>query len=414
MRILHLLHRSVPGTHGYGVRSREIVTKQLAKGLEPIVVTSPSQPPLGELDAHQSEIIDGVRYFRTCGPLLAPYAEVHDQSPLRSSLRVVQNLSLVRKALWVAQTYKPVVIHAHSPFTCGISANITGRWHKIPTVYEMRGIWEDSHTSRYGLSEQSLRYRGVRFLENMALRHADYCVVISEGLRSEILNRGIPYEKIAIVPNGVDVQMFVPGPPSQDLEKSMGLEGKLVMGYVGSFFHYEGLDLLVEAMKLLAPEFPELRLLLVGDGEVMPNLKKMAESFELAGRIIFTGRVPYERTMDFYRLFDFLVLPRRKGRETSLVTPLKPLEIMAMSKALLASDVGGHLEIVQDEANGLLFESGNIQSLLAQCRILIQQSEFRIDLGQRGRKWVEANRDWNVLIDRYLDLYEKLSSGQSS
>lgn len=408
MRILHILHRSIPGTHGYAVRSREIVTKQLAKGLEPLVVTSPSQAPLGKLDAEHSETIEGVRYFRSCGRLLAPHTEVHDPSPVRSAVRVLQNLSLLRMALKVAKVYKPSVIHAHSPFTCGICGNITGRRLKIPTVYEMRGIWEDSHTSRYGLSERSIRYRTVRLLENIALWKARQCVVISDSLRTEVIQRGVQADKISIVPNGVDVQKFIPGPPSSDLQESLGLNNKIIMGYVGSFFQYEGIDLLVEAMRFLMPEFPELRLLLVGDGELMPVLRKMASDFTEPGRIVFTGRMPYERVIDFYRLCDFLVLPRRKARESTLVTPLKPLEIMSMAKPLIASDVGGHREIVEDGLNGVLFESGSLESLVAGCTNLIQNYEFRLDLGKRARMWVEANRDWNILIDRYVDIYTHL------
>lgn len=414
MRILHIMHRSIPGTHGYAVRSREIVTKQLAKGLEPIVVTSPSQAPMGALDREHSEIIDGVRYFRSCGKLLAPHVEVHDPSPLLSAIRVLQNASLLKMTMTLARVYKPHVIHSHSPFTCGICGDVTGWMRHIPTVYEMRGIWEDSHTSRYGLSEQSIRYRSVRNFETIALRLAQECVVISESLRAEILQRRVSPQNITIVPNGVDVQKFVPGPASPELQRSLSLENKIVMGYVGSFFKYEGIDLLVEAMRILIPRFPNLVLLLVGDGELMPVLRQMVSDMQDPARIIFTGRVPYEETMAFYRLCDFLVLPRRKSRETMLVTPLKPLEIMSMAKSLIASDVGGHLEIVEDHVNGVLFESGNVEELAEKCTLFLENKELRLDLGRSARAWVEANRDWNVLVDRYVALYENVCGTHGS
>ncbi len=175
MRVLHLLHRSVPGTHGYAIRSREIVTKQLEKGLIPLVITSPSQAPLGELDAEHSEYIDGVRYFRTGGNILSPTREVQDKSPVKAALRVVQNLLLLKAALRVARKYRPAVIHGHSPFTCGLVANTVGKWENIPSVYEMRGIWEDSHSGRGKFREQSLRYRVVRSLDDRALKGASLC-----------------------------------------------------------------------------------------------------------------------------------------------------------------------------------------------------------------------------------------------
>ncbi len=410
MRILHILHRSVPGSHGYAIRSEEIVRNQLNSGLEPLVITSPSQAPAGQLDSEGSEFIDGVRYFRTPGRILPPTIEVSDESPVKSAVRVLQNIMLLKAAMRVAQSYRPVVIHAHSPFTCGIIANIVGRRKKIPSVYEMRGLWEDSHTSRHGITESSLRYRGVHFLEDIALKGADLCCVICDSLKEELLTRGIQEEKIVIVPNGVDVRTFVPGPPNSELQSRLGLQDKIVMGYIGSFFHYEGLELLVQAMIGLSAEFPELRLLLVGEGEVTQILKRLAEEGGIVDKVLLPGRIAHAEISEYYRLFDLMVLPRLDTRETRLVTPLKPLEIMAMGKPLIASDIGGHREIVADGLNGLLFESENVQELIAKCRGLIENKEMRLDLGARGRNWVENNRDWNVLVQSYVKIYRSLVS----
>lgn len=409
MRILHLLHRSVPGTHGYAIRSREIVKSQRLKGLDPIVITSPSQAPLGSLDSEHSEFIDGIRYFRTGGTLLKPSKEVRDGNAARSALRVAQNVLMMITALRVTRQYKPAVIHAHSPFTCGIIGNTVGAITRTPTVYEVRGIWEDSHVGRYGLSEHSLRYRGVRSLENLAMNGADICCVICEALREEVIARGVSAANTTIVPNGVDLKEFVPGPPDFELRTKHGLDGCTVAGYIGSFFHYEGLDLLIAAMQILAAEYPNLRLLLVGDGELMPVLRRMASEGGVAERVVFTGRIPHAEISKYYSLYDFMILPRRNTRETRLVTPLKPMEIMAMQKPLIASDIGGHREIIQNEMNGILFESENAEDLAAKCRSLLDNAAFRLELGLRGYDWVVAHRNWDVLVDRYVEIYRKLS-----
>ena len=410
MKALHILHRSVPGTHGYAIRSQEIVSNLKAKGVEPIVVTSPSQAPLGELDSDSSEMIDGIRYFRSCGKLLKPTLEVKDGKYARASLRVLQNSNLFRMSLQLARKYRPDVIHAHSPFTCGLVGCLVGSITGIPVIYEMRGIWEDSHTSRYGMATTSLRYRAVRSLETIALKYADMCFPISDALREEIMSRGISPDKIVVVPNGVDIKKFSPGPASEDLVRSLNLEGKTVFGYIGTFFHYEGLDLLVEAFEELAPKFDSLNLMLVGDGELMPKLKELASKSSYSERIIFTGRIRNNLIVDYYKLFDLLVLPRRDAREANLVTPLKPLEIMAMGKPLVASDVGGHKEIVIDGLNGLLFTHERVDALVEKCVDLISAPELRADLGSRSRDWVESNRDWSVLINKYLSVYEKLAA----
>ncbi len=382
---------------------------QRDKGMEPLVVTSPSQAPQGELDAERSEVIDGIRYFRTGCELLPPSREVRDRSPLRAAFRVLQNVTLLQTALRVARRYRPALIHAHSPFTCGLIGNTLGRWLGIPKIYEMRGIWEDSHVGRGSFQAESFRYKGVRLLENRAIRRADACCVISEALVGEVQSRGVIPERIVLVPNGVDVKSFVPGSPSRRLIEQYGLQDAVTVGYIGSFFHYEGLDLLVEAMTRIVEEFPQARLLLVGHGELMPVLTEMAAQPLLSGRVIFTGRVAHREIADYYRLCDFLVLPRRDTRETRLVTPLKPMEIMAMEKTLVASDIGGHREMIRDGFNGLFFKTGDVPDLVAKCRELIINEELRRDMSIRARTWVEQNRDWSVLVERYIELYSRLT-----
>ena len=197
-----------------------------------------------------------------------------------------------------------------------------------------------------------------------------------------------------------------------ELVDSLDLNGKLVTGYIGTFFNYEGLDLLAQAFETLAFKFPTLVLLLVGDGELMPELKDFAAKSAYSDRIIFTGRVKNDLISDYYKLFDLLILPRRDAREANLVTPLKPLEIMSMAKPLVASDVGGHKEIVTDGINGALFHSGQVEDLIQKCESLISNSSYRSKLGARSRTWVENNRDWNVLIDKYIFVYQELSRAQ--
>ncbi len=409
MKALHILHRSVPGTHGYAIRSKEIVANLTAKGVETLVVTSPSQAPLGKLDSELSEFIDEVRYFRSCGKLLEPTLEVKDGKYGRATIRVLQNANLLKMAWGIARKYKPDVIHAHSPFTCGLVGDMVSLLTGIPSIYEMRGIWEDQHTSRYGMATTSLRYRGVRFLETQALKRSDMCFAISDALKEEIVSRGVDPGKIMIAPNGVDTKKFTPGRPSQELVDRFGFQDKLVMGYIGTFFYYEGLDLLARAFETLAARFPSLVLFLVGDGELMPTLKDFVTKSAYPDRIIFAGRIKNDLIAEYYKLFDFLILPRRDAREANLVTPLKPLEIMAMAKPLVASDIGGHREIVTNGVNGVLFPPEQTDALAEKCRLMIENPDYRNELGERSRTWVTENRDWRVLIDRYISAYESLA-----
>jgi glycosyltransferase involved in cell wall biosynthesis len=259
------------------------------------------------------------------------------------------------------------------------------------------------------MATTSFRYRAVRSLETLALKRADMCFPISEALKQEIISRGVSPDKIVVVPNGVDIRKFTPGEASPKLVDDLGLRGKLVFGYIGTFFHYEGLDLLVEAFETLAGKFESLILMLVGDGELMPKLKELASKSSHSDRIIFTGRIRNDLIVDYYKLFDLLVLPRRDAREANLVTPLKPLEIMSMAKSLVASDVGGHKEIVIDGVNGILFPHEQVEALTQKCASVFSDETLRTSLGEKSRTWVINNRDWSVLIDKYITVYQKLS-----
>jgi glycosyltransferase involved in cell wall biosynthesis len=180
-----------------------------------------------------------------------------------------------------------------------------------------------------------------------------------------------------------------------------------VFGYIGSFSHYENLPFLVGAAPELLRRFPDGRLLLVGGGRDESALRRAAES---AGPgVILTGRIPQAEVRDIYTLLDVLVLPRRRIRLTELVTPLKPLEAMAMRKPVLASDIGGHAELIRDGETGLLFRAEDREALVAEAVRLGEEPALRRRLGETGRRFVESERTWDRVVARYLDVYESVA-----
>ena len=144
---------------------------------------------------------------------------------------------------------RPQILHAHSPVLNALPAIRAGRRHGIPVVYEVRGLWEDGAASHGTHGEAGLRYRATRLIETRALRRADAVTTICEGLRREIAARGIASEKITVIPNAVDRKAFHgPGRPDPALAARLGLGGKRVLGFFGSFYSYEGLHLLLRAL----------------------------------------------------------------------------------------------------------------------------------------------------------------------
>jgi PEP-CTERM/exosortase A-associated glycosyltransferase len=278
-----------------------------------------------------------------------------------------------------------------------------GRRLGLRTVYEVRTFWEDAAVSHGTSAEGSLRYRLSRGLETMALRRADAVVAICRGIRAEMASRGIPSDRITLVPNGVDAEWLQPRPRAGELADRLGLGTGPVFAYIGSFSFYEGLRFLIDAAPEFLQRLPGARLLVVGGGRDEEGLREVARRAGPA--VVLMGRIPQEQVRDLYTLLDVLVLPRRRIRLTEMVTPLKPLEAMAVGTPVLASDIGGHTELIADGQTGLLFKAESRDSLVEQAIRLAGDAELRRHVAGNARRWVQAERTWDRVVTGYLPIY---------
>lgn len=390
MRILHVLDHSLPLHSGYAFRTVAILREQRALGWETLHLTSPKQGPC----AAMTEIVDGWAFERTAAP---PDAGLLKQMYLTA-----------RRLDQLVLKYRPDILHPHSPVLNALPAILVGRRRRVPVVYEMRASWEDAAVDHGTTTEGSLRYRLSRLLETVALRKAQQVTTICEGLRSDIVGRHVSPDRITVIPNAVDVDGFefaVPGDPA--LRTALGLDGAQVLGFCGSFYGYEGLDLLLQAVASLAPELPALKVLLVGGGPQEQALQALCSELAIGDRVIFAGRVPHDQVQRYYRLIDVLVYPRKPNRLTELVTPLKPLEAMAQGKIVVASDVGGHRELIRDQDTGFLFTAGSVEALAAVLRQVLASPGCRDEMQRRGRAFVENERSWARSVARYRQVYDR-------
>ncbi|TFW29686.1 glycosyltransferase, exosortase A system-associated [Massilia arenosa] len=399
MRVLHVLDHSIPLHSGYTFRTRAILRQQRALGWETFHITSTKQG--ASKDAH--ETVDGLCFYRT--PASTSWKS---KLPVLNQLAVID--ALAARLLEVAQEVKPDIIHAHSPALNAIAALRVGRKLGIPVVYEIRAFWEDAAVDHGTSKEWGLRYRITRALETHAVRRANAVTTICEGLRGEIVaTRGIPADKVTVIPNAVDVEDFtVGGVRDEALARQLGLEGKQVLGFIGSFYAYEGLNVLLDALPAILKKQPDVRLLLVGGGVQDANLKQQAKDLGIADKVIFTGRVPHSEVQRYYDLVDVLVYPRLKMRLTDLVTPLKPLEAMAQGRILAASDVGGHHELIEDGKTGVLFRASDPAALADKVSALLADPGSWPALRVQGRAFVENERNWAASVARYKRVYGAL------
>ena len=408
LSVLHVLDHSIPLHSGYTFRTRAILRQQRALGWHTHHITSPKH---GQADAAGAgtppgdthETVDGLCFFRT-----QPAAGMLARLPVLNQLAVIDRLAA--RLLDVALQVKPDILHAHSPALNAVAALRVGRKLGIPVVYEIRAFWEDAAVDHGTSTEWGLRYRLTRAMETWALRRVDAATTICEGLRTEIVGRGIPAEKIEVIPNAVDIGDFsVGGARDAALARELGLEGRPVLGFIGSFYAYEGLNVLLDALPAMLVRRPDLRVLLVGGGPQEANLKEQARALGIGNAVVFTGRVPHSEVQRYYNLVDVLCYPRLKMRLTDLVTPLKPLEAMAQGRLLAASDVGGHRELIDDGRTGVLFGAGDPAALARKVLALLDAPESWPRLKAQGRQFVEAERNWAASVARYRGVYGRLA-----
>jgi hypothetical protein len=390
MRILHILDHSLPLHSGYTFRTAAILREQRALGWDTFHLTTPKQGfSTGEVDE-----ADGLRFYRTPAP---------EGTGLVAQMRLT-----ARRIDQLVDQLQPDLIHAHSPVLNALPAEWVGRKRRLPVVYEMRASWEDAAVDHGTTTEGSLRYRVSRALETFALRYADQITTICEGLRGDIQARGIAADKITVIPNAVDANAFQFGAePDRALRSELGLDGCTVLGFAGSFYGYEGLDLLVAATARLAARDPSIRLLLVGGGVQEANLRSQAAELGIADRVIFTGRVPHNRVQKYYELIDVLAYPRLPIRLTELVTPLKPLEAMAQGRMFVASDVGGHRELVRHGETGFLCKAGSVEALSDAIANVLAHRDNWPAIRRQARDFVERERTWANSVSRYREVYRR-------
>ena len=400
LRILHVLDHSAPLHSGYTFRTLSILREQRKLGWETFHLTSPKQMsgPLLEED------VDGWHFFRT------PAAE-NSRFPGLSQIALMRQLEC--RLQQVAEQVRPHILHAHSPVLNVLPALRVGRRLGVPVVYEVRAFWEDAAVDHGTIRQGSVRYYLTRWLETWALKRARHVFTICEGLRGDIAARGVPETRITVIPNAVDIASFEPGGQADNaLLEALRLQHASVIGFIGSFYAYEGLDLLLDALPAVLQIRPDVRVLLVGGGPQDEALKAQVVRLGLADNVVFAGRVPHAAVQKYYDLVDVLVYPRHSMRLTELVTPLKPLEAMAQGRLLVASDVGGHRELIRHGQTGMLFKADSAEALTKALLDLLATPKHWRGLRDAGRQFVEQERNWTTSISRYVAPYTQLTSGR--
>jgi glycosyltransferase involved in cell wall biosynthesis len=402
-RVLHLVNDALPATSaGYTIRTHEIALAQRADGLDPHVVTRAGYPVTqGQLDARRLVTLDGIPYHR-----LLPW-----RIPARADKAQDQ---WFKQASQLTTKLRPAVLHAASNYkNAAIALELGERFH-LPVVYEVRGFWEDTWLSRHPNAAElahSELYRRNRELETQSMLAADLVVTLGEAMKDEIVARGVPADKVIIVPNAVSDEFLQPLPDSAKLRKELGLKpGEHVVGEVSTLVPHEGIGTLLEATKLLRERGLPVRALIVGDGPERKALQRQAAAMGLGEAAIFTGRVPAAKVREYHALLDVFVVPRTPDRVCQLVTPLKPVEAMASGLCVVTSEVRALAEIIKPDVTGALTMPQDPVALADTLELLVCSPDIRRKLGDNAREWVARGRTWAHNAARYREAYALLGA----
>lgn len=398
-RVLHLVTNALPHTNaGYTQRTHKIAVAQREAGMDVHVVTRVGYPlTKGVPDPRTRVEIDGVTYHR----LLSWTAPADPAEELRVGLRLASRL---------VEEVRPDVLHAASNHHNARLALELGRRYDLPVVYEVRGFLEESWLSRDpSRSVDDAFYKAERASETECMLAADLVVTLGEAMRADIEDRGVPSERLLVVPNAVDASFLDPLPSGAEVREGLGIgTEEFVVGTTTSCFGYEGLDVLLEAVALLREQGGAAHALIVGDGPELPALRSLADRLGLEGAAHFTGRVPADRVRHHHAALDVFVVPRRDERVCRLVTPLKPVEAMAGGLPVVASDLPALREIVEPGVTGELIPAGESARLADVITKLAYSRQKRTSYGRAGQDRVGAKRTWTEAAYRYNQAYRVL------
>lgn len=405
-RVLHVLKISMPHRQsGYSVRGQYALAAQQEVGWDPVGVTALDFPRVvGVEDAPEREDVGGVPHIRLQRDV------VPEDEPVDSYLDAwAERLGAVVAA------ERPEVLHAHSGhrgYETALVALAVGRAAQVPVVYEVRGFFESLWTGDPDWAERSESYDRRRATEERCMHEAAAVVTLSESMRSDIVSRGIPAEKVHVVPNGVDASAFSPRERSAPLAERWGLTGRFVFGYVSNLDHYrEGHELLVDAAAAYRDRGVDAVALVVGDGLRADLLKQRARDAGVEDRVVFTGKVPHDEVLDYYALYDAFVIPRVDERAARLVTPLKPFEAMAAGIPLVVSDLPALTEIIGGGERGLSFPVGDAEALVERLERLRTDPTAAHAMVERALTWVREERSWRSNGERYAAVYRSILAG---
>lgn len=400
MKIGIFTHYFEPEIGAPALRIYETSCEWVSRGHAVDVVTGFPNHPFGRLypgydpALYRMEEMNGIRVHR-CRTYLTP-----NRGTLR---RTLGHSSFLPGALLAGRHLKgaDLLLATSPPFFAATAAATIARIHRIPFVLEIRDLWPGIF-SQLGVVKSRTLLKVLERWEMALYRSADQIVTVTESFQSHISDRGIPAWKIETIPNGANVAFWKRNSQGCELRKSLHLEGRFVVLYVGTMGLAQGLMQLLDAARLLEDR-PEVTFLLVGEGAEKEQLRQRI-SQENQRNVVLLDAVGRPMVRELYSMADVCTVVLDKAPLLSEFIPSKIFEMMAMERPVVASVSGESAQIIEEAGAGIVVAPGEPDETASAIHSLIDQPGMREQMGKAGRAFVESHYSRSSLAQRYLQL----------
>lgn len=407
--VYYVIHNSLPySSGGYATRGHGLLTALRQRGLDIEAVTRPGYPhDISNISVDQISLkdeVDGATYKRLLYPSRRDYSNYEYM------------LKATEAYMEIFMEDRPALVMAASNHLCALPAMFAARQLGVPFIYEIRGYWEVTRISKYPEFEQNPMFEVEKSLEALLAKNADHIFTLTQGMINEMLSRGVDISnKVTLLPNSCNIEIFEPQNKDMSLLQKYNIPQDVpVIGYVGTFVSYEGLDDLATACAALKTQGYEFRLMLVGNenatgqggGSITEQVQKIAEQNDFSDWLIMPGRIPFEEVESHYSLIDIAPFPRKAWPVCEIVPPMKTLEALAMKKAVIVSSNLALTEMIEHDVNGRVFERGNVQDFIEQLKYMLDNKDKWPIYGEKGREFVKNERTWQQTADKAYAVIE--------
>lgn len=413
MNILHILYTALPEVSGYAIRTDNVLNTLKLFNINnyPLVYEN-------IVNDFPTFSYNKITYFQY-NTILRKYLLNKISNKYDRLKGLFKNLLLIYETIFqvpqriilkLIKENKIDIIHGYSPYYFSKFGASIKKKIDIPFIYEKRGFWEFTNLVEETYSSKSLIYKWDYSNEQNLMKKADKLITLSNQMRKELVKMGISRKKIEVIHNCVNKDEFRPQEPNKALIKKLNLRKKRIIGYIGNIRKLEGIEYLLKAFAKISNKFKNLIVLLVGriNSDLKIELNKLIHELGIEGKVIFTGIIPYKEIKEYYSIFDILIIPRINVKVCNLVTPQKPLEILAMQKLLIVSDVKGLTEIVKSGISGDIFHSENDEDLAEKISFYLENPEKKKDVERKSREYILENFTCKNQFKKYIEIYESL------